>query len=171
MGGLKGVLALNHTLKNQIRYPKSMEKYATSDDDRHRTLEIIKCASSGNKGYLNREFISVLHGLGVPTEVTTQSNDYSSFPLFLLLRGTGVIRSTNIFHSCINVTQSPHHHQHHHPQQQRQQTIKQYFISVQQEYINQLLDISTSKNTARAFMECNTGESVRNTYYMISCRF
>lgn len=63
------MLALNPNLKGRkVVLRKSMVKYTIPDaPSEHRVLEVIKPSRALN-GSLNRQFITLLHALGVPTE-------------------------------------------------------------------------------------------------------
>jgi len=71
LGGLKGMLAVNPTLKNQIKYAyPSMEKFTIENPSKsQRVVEVIKY-STPLRACLNRQFITLLHGLGIPDEVS-----------------------------------------------------------------------------------------------------
>ena len=68
--GYKGVLALDPTLDgNSIKVRKSMEKFETTA---HPRIGVCKQSKAHSFGHLNKQFIMLLSGLGVPDQVLLQ---------------------------------------------------------------------------------------------------
>jgi RNA-dependent RNA polymerase len=68
LGSLKGVVVVNPKLSHALIYRPSMKKYEIPFPTRsQRVLEVIQY-SKISSGHLNRQFIILLHVLGVPTE-------------------------------------------------------------------------------------------------------
>ena len=73
LGGIKGVVAIDPKLKNKdiICYRNSMKKFESENYE----LGIIKISKYGI-GYLNRQIITLLSGLGVPNDIFINMMSY-----------------------------------------------------------------------------------------------
>lgn len=136
LGGLKGMLALNPHLSSRVLYAyPSMEKFVIEKpSESQRTIEVIKY-SVALRACLNRQFITLLHGLGIPTEVR-----YTFFSLRVAL----VL-------IC----------------------FFQYFLKLQEKYIDQLLNIHTSKERAQSFLAFSSPSKVEDEVfsYCLFCSY
>ena len=68
LGSLKGVLVVNTSIQGKVIYRESQEKFLIENmTPAHLTVEVVKTSNVSSKGgFLNRQFIMILHERGVP---------------------------------------------------------------------------------------------------------